>query len=252
MSRILLLGDTHGDINQIEYAYYMAEDFDCDVVVQLGDFGYFEHKYGGPEFLQLVSELATDEGRPFYWLDGNHENHVLLRKTYADKPGPNGTWEIRPNLYYSPRGNRFTWDKVKFMTFGGAFSIDRSYRRVGESFWFEEEITTDEVLAATVDKTPIDVLLCHDIPYGVDMAALMSLRGRNYWPIREAEAGRKKLGFLVHELKPKFIYHGHYHIRYTTQIDFGYGTVKITGLSQENTMNDSWLVLDTDDIRRRI
>lgn len=245
--KILLLGDTHGSPYQIQYAYAIAQEYECDVIFNLGDFGYWEHMKGGPEFLEVVSSFAVENMIPFCWLDGNHENHPLLRRTYQDMKTPDGFWEIRKYLFYAPRGHRFEWDGVKFMTYGGAFSIDRGYRKIGVSWWWEEEIDPTHVDETIADTRPIDILLSHDVPNGVDIQGVMSIKGKNFRPIKEAVSGRLQLERLVKALQPKEIFHGHYHVRYTQIVDFGYGNVRVTGLDCEQTYQDSWIVLDTED-----
>ena len=266
--RILLAGDCHGNVNHIQYLFQQAFDFDCDRIFQLGDYGYWEHKKGGPEFLQVTSEFATLNNIPFYWLDGNHENHAWLRmkrdkwtkllydgkhapeQPYSENLNDEGFWEIRPNLYYAPRGHRFQWDGVNFMAFGGAFSIDRAWRRIAESWWWEEEITTDEVVAA-IDGPKIDVLLSHDLPSGVDMRAMMAKRGYNYQNIPASEMGRAHLRTVVQALQPNLVYHGHYHINYVEYIDYGTvdrKLVRVQGLDCDDSGNNSWTILDTKDI----
>lgn len=261
--RILLLGDTHGNPYAIQYAFQTAINFHVDRIFQLGDYGLWEHMNGGEEFLQVTSELAVRNGIPFYWLDGNHECFPWLRMTeverqariakgqsvppvsYSANVTTDGMWEIRDGLYYSPRGNTFTWDGVKFLTFGGAFSVDRNQRRVGFSFWFEEEIQDSEVTAAIAGADFVDILLCHDVPDGVPMDNVM--RNGSFRPIREAEAGRKKLRRIVDSFQPRNIYHGHYHVRYNDIVNFGYGPVRVCGLSCDGSGADSWEIIDTKD-----
>lgn len=264
-----MLGDTHGNPQAIQYAFDIALNMGCDKIFQLGDWGYWEHMYGGPEFLQITSEFATLNDIPFYWLDGNHECYSWLQMTaeqirqrlYEGKSAPascyqnnvvdDGMWEIRPNLYYSPRGNRFSWDGVDFMTMGGAFSIDRNQRRVGTSFWFEEELLADDINKAIVDTTPINILLSHDLPDGVDLVRVINTHGGNYRVIREAEAGRKQLRRLVDVVRPSHVYHGHYHVRYTEDVNFGYGKTRVTGLNCDGSGSDSWTIIETQDFRRK-
>jgi hypothetical protein len=248
--KILLLGDTHGNPYAIEYAFGVALNYGCDKIFQLGDYGFWEHMHGGPEFLQVTSELATLNNIPFYWLDGNHENHVMLRQTYYANPAIDGMWQIRPNLYYSPRGNRFSWDGVDFMTMGGAFSIDRGQRKIGKSFWFEEEITDEDIDRGIGDwPTPVNILLSHDLPDGVDLGRIISRRGVNYRVIREAQAGRDKLRRLVDTVRPTHVFHGHYHVRYNETVDFGYGPVRVAGLDCDGSESDSWTIIETQDFR---
>lgn len=220
---------------------------------------------GGPEYLQITSEFATLNNIPFYWLDGNHENHSWLRMTgqewmklqydgqhapaapYSESLNDEGFWQIRPNLFYSPRGHRFEWDGVKFMTFGGAFSIDRAWRTIGDSWWWQEEIELEEVTAALEDPASVDVLLSHDLPNGVDIRAMMAKRGVDYRNIPESERGRLRLRSVLEGVKPIQVYHGHYHINYVQWPDWGYGPVRVEGLDCDGTGKQSWTILDTED-----
>lgn len=277
---ILLLGDSHGSPFAIEQAYKTALEVGCKKIVSLGDYGYWEHRYGGPEFLDLTSDGFRQTGIPFYWLDGNHEAHSWLRMTseqiaqikanykkqfgvdpdtisrvdqlvpassYRENLNPEGFWTIRPGLFYAPRGHAFVWDNVSFMTMGGAYSIDRGSRKLNDSWWLEEEIT-DEEIDAGIAKGQIDVLLSHDVPDGADITWQMHRIGKRFALIKDAEAGRQKLRRLVDSIRPSHIFHGHYHIRYTSRADFGYGPVKIVGLDCEYNEPDNMYILDTREI----
>lgn len=244
--KILLLGDSHGSPYQIEYAYRVALEYECDAVFSLGDYGFWEHAKGGPEFLDITSEFATYNEIPFFWLDGNHEAFHMLRN-YSAYETEDGFWEIRKNLYYSPRGHRFEWDDIKFMTYGGAFSIDRSCRKIGVSWWWEEEIDPLHVDETISDTTAIDILLSHDVPSSVDIQSVMTIRSKSFYPIVPAQEGRRQLDRIVQALKPQEIFHGHYHIAYTELIDFAYGKVRVRGLDCEGSETDSWFILDTKD-----
>lgn len=244
--RILLAGDVHGDGNHLLYLYKMAEHFDADRVFALGDFGYFEHYVDGKEFLYEAQLMAEKFSKPLYWLDGNHENHLMLRQVYSDNVVDDGMWEIRPNVLHSPRGNRFTWDGVDFLTMGGAFSVDRSQRRVGKTFWFEETITPEEVAAAGTDK--VDIVLSHDVPSGIDMLAIQVHRGFNYRNIPESERNRERVRQVVDAVRPDYLFHGHYHLNYMQQLKLHNAhVVSVRGLACNGMGPDSWTIIDTKD-----
>src|SRR4051794_7894659 len=162
--RILVAGDVHRKGAWFGELCRAAQEQDADVILQVGDFGYWEHKAVGVDFLDEVEGHLAALGRDCVWIDGNHENHAMLRAAYG--PGPDGFVPVRQRLSYAPRGHRWTWDGVGFMALGGAPSFDQWMRTPGESWWPEETVTDDEA-ATAVAGGPVDVLVSHDCPAGL-------------------------------------------------------------------------------------
>lgn len=258
---ILVAGDLHGDPRHTLYIFQTAFAAEADAIVQVGDFGYWEHMHGGPEFLDMCSQLATENDLPLYWIDGNHENHTLLREKYGPggpehKPTPEGFWEIRPGVYYVPRGTRWTWSGARMMGLGGAYSVDKwnrlraekkAYRDHVESnnyrfkagaatrpfdakkhqrWWPEEEISDDELAYALTDQEPLDILFTHDKP-------ISSTPPWNRKSYDECKPNAQKIQTVVNTLNPKVLIHGHLHIRYTDYIHNGDpdGYTRVEGLN---------------------
>lgn len=274
-NRILLAGDTHGQIWQIDYLIEQVKRFDVDAIIQLGDFGYWEHTYEGVGFLKLLEEALAEVDIPFYWLDGNHENHPLLwyrylgivsdntirqqklqrlskylDNNYGNTPhqieiSPEGFARMREHLWYIPRGTSWTWHDKKFLAVGGAFSIDRNQRRIGQSYWFEETITDDDVERA-ISQEHCDIMLSHDAPQGVAIEAIFGRSGKHYTQSPESEANRRKVRKIVDEVKPSHLYHGHYHFYYYQDLTVAFGNhrVKVKGLGCDGMDGDSFTVID--------
>ncbi len=242
--RVLLLGDTHGNSTAIHYAIKTAVSLDCEAILQLGDFGYWEHTQGGVQFLDNVNHMCELSSMPLIWLDGNHESQLMLRKVYFNEAHrtDQGFYTIRPFIFHSPRGNIFTIGDVKFCTFGGAWSIDRGRRTIGKSWWWEEEIDWAEVNA--MKREHVDVLLTHDVPTFVDMSAVALVNGGQFHIIPEAEKNRKKLDRVVEKCTPRYIYHGHYHVDYKQHVTFPHGEVYVEGLNCDGSGPRSWTVLE--------
>lgn len=252
--RIMIAGDWHGFTEQGVFALRVAKKFDCDVVFQLGDFGYWEHFHDGIVYLEKLNRVSKQHGIPIYWIDGNHENHPLLWKTYADREVENGFWQIRENIFYCPRGNVWEWDGVRFMGMGGAFSVDRNFRKVGKSFWFEETITPEDVdvAIANLDGEFVDVMFTHDTPLQVDLPFQMALQGRSLSPSRESTHNRILLDDVVSVAQPKYLFHGHMHLNYKTKVKMQYGYrydgLHVHGLQEGGAQMESVWVLDTRDV----
>jgi predicted phosphodiesterase len=269
MTKVYVLGDTHGNTNSATGAIGRAKARGADMIVQVGDFGYWEHTRGGVDYLDSVSKCAVKNDVPFVWLDGNHENHTLLRATYGPggdkhKPTPEGFWEIRPNLFYSPRANVWDVDGFKFMTVGGAVSIDKTYRLavengvacpeygyfpepggykrgtgVGTQWWPEENITDAEVELAK-SRGQVDVLFTHDTITAANFGQRLKLD-------IDSHINRQKINQIVEACRPSFMFHGHYHTMMESEFMHEDGSVtEIWGVECDG-MSKNWLMFDTAD-----
>ena len=123
--RVLLVGDSHGDAPFLCERLSTAKEVGCDLVFQLGDFGYAFVD----SFLKSVSHRAVQTGIPLLFIDGNHDNHPWLRQRVDADNGADAPFvEIAPEVFYVPRGSIWTWKQMTFLALGGAYSIDRAGR----------------------------------------------------------------------------------------------------------------------------
>lgn len=200
---ILVAGDWHGDFSWASRCLREAKGYDIDTIIQVGDFGYWEHHADGVYFLNKLSENAQLRGVNVIWLDGNHENHTMLREKYADaEKSVEGFWKIRDSIWYSPRANAWEWYGKRLMTLGGAFSIDRDGRVLGKSYWAEEEITPEEEALAK-SRGKIDYLFTHDAP---------TTFPKPLWKVDlNSEAQRQAVSRVADAVRPSYWFHGHYH-----------------------------------------
>src|SRR6185436_2239841 len=134
--KVLILGDVHGvwgDLNIVINAA-LQQHPDITHLIQVGDFGYAWP--GGKPFKfskSFMDDCTYEKARslPFYWIDGNHENHDQLEKDQG---------AYQPRMIYMPRGSVTDMlddddtDK-RAMFFGGASSIDKAHRIQGKSWW---------------------------------------------------------------------------------------------------------------------
>lgn len=247
--KVLLLGDVHGDAQWFSLACSVAKTLDCPMILQLGDFGYWEHVDRGREFLDACSESLEHHGLVCWWVDGNHENHEVLRLNYGPgggrhNPTETGFWKIRNRLAYAPRGHRWTWGAHSFLALGGAYSIDKNHRTEGASWWPEETITDDEVTTC-IEGGPVDVLVCHDAP--ASAVGAIPIQGtwdrqKDNWP--ESRANREQVQRVVDAVRPHLVVHGHYHHRNTETLRDG---TRIEGFGRDGDPA-SMGVLDLDDL----
>lgn len=240
--KILLSGDSHGDINHLKAMQAKVEKFDCDLAFVLGDFGFWPRHKDGVKFLNACSKLDF----PVYFLDGNHEDHEVLDKHLEDDLWKEDFIEVHPNVFWAHRRMRWQWDSMTFAAMGGAFSIDRNLRTKYVDWFPREMISEDDVIFQTTLGNPqyrtVDVMLTHDVPSFVDIA-LPLYQEFDGLPILDKDTthNRMQLTKIVNYLNPELIFHGHWHVGYTQKTD----NLMVQGLNCNRT-RDWWTILDTE------
>lgn len=253
-ARLLVAGDTHGNLDWIETLSTLAAQHRCAGVLQLGDFGLwpdqrvlrFEKRVALNEgWLDAVAESASLQGVWWRFLDGNHDAHPLARQQYP--VGPNGIRPIRSGLVdWADRGSRWEWCGRVFAALGGAVSVDRAARTEGYSYWPTEEIAADDlrVLFARAGGTGVDVLLTHDAPQlppgkrpiADSPVAVACMRSTHM--VRQAADG----------VQPKLLMHGHFHRDYQAVLTRPWGNYRVVGLSSdlesEDPFGGPWCILE--------
>lgn len=232
MMRALLVGDTHGNSRWWEsFVVPAATSAAADVIVQLGDFGY----WGDTQFVRTVAACDI----PVYFVDGNHENHPLLREALSGTD-LGGAVRLSGSLHYLPRGSVTEWEGVRMLALGGAASIDRSLRTEGVD-WFEEELITEEELerALTARAT---IVLAHDVPQSSDVPLLPreSLSAAWQRELPRCEHQRERLEAVLQRVAPELWLHGHYHVGYERQAS----GCRFVGLSCDGHGQASVKILD--------
>lgn len=230
--RVLLLGDTHGNTGWVrELALPIANSVSADAIFQLGDFGYWDT---GGEFVNTVSRSSI----PFYFIDGNHENHPRL-------PVERGkVVNLTGNLHYVPRGSVLNWDGVKVLAVGGAHSIDRAYRTPGID-WFPEEDISEEDVRFAVSSLTCDVMLAHDAPSTAKLPLVTPYDAVWRAELPACEANRERVSVIVDAVKPSLYVHGHYHSKWDFSVKRPWGEYRIVGLDCDGAdISDNMTILE--------
>jgi len=250
---VLFAGDWHGDEAWAAEVIRRAAATGCETVVQAGDFGFGFFWLGDdPDepgdwaprcpFARAISMLATAAGVRVAFIDGNHDNHVLLGRVAELRPerSAEGFVLVEDGLWWAPRGLRWEWDGMSFGALGGAFSVDRQRRTTGLDFWPEETVSAADV--ARLGPAPLDVLVCHDAPVRPEGAEPLPRR-----LLREPdEASRAQVAAAVAATSPRLVVHGHWHHRYTSEVPTPGGVTRIEGLASNLEADDgALLALDT-------
>lgn len=153
MSRLLLTGDVHGeiDISKLSNKAWpqQKELTKEDYLIILGDFGLVWNE-------NLINTerywLQWLEEKPFttLFIPGNHECYPRLREYPLEFWNDGFIRRIRPSVIMLERGYVFQIGGKTFFCMGGARSTDKASRVEGSTWWPEEMPSKEEYdLAAT-------------------------------------------------------------------------------------------------------
>ncbi|MCC3293001.1 metallophosphoesterase [Arthrobacter sp. zg-Y1110] len=224
-----IAGDWHGNTAWMKHALHRLHGAGIDTVLHVGDLRIlWPPAMDGPlsdedsemipgaewhdTFTVGLADTLEQLSMQMLFIDGNHDNHPRLRALPRDS---DGFGIVSNRLKYIPRGHRFTLGGVRFAGLGGAFSINKQRLTIGEDWWPEEVVTADDV--AALGHEPVDVLLTHDVPAGVDLQTMFDLPEAIE---REAYVSRLLLRDAVRNTDPALVFSGHWHQRRTQQLPF--------------------------------
>lgn len=212
-----LAGDWHGNAR---WAVSVLDQFamaDIRTVLHAGDFGIWPGA-GGASYLSLI--LGTCEKHKITLLitPGNHEDYDQIEDPEGvevpDKQvlGSGEGWEVA----LLPRGYRWDMEGRRFLSLGGAPSIDRSFRTEGKSWWPAEMIRDTDL--ERLEEDSADVMIAHDAPDGGTDAVQRILdtpAAVSGWPqegLDYCAIGRRKMNQAVEVVNPRVFIHGHMHV----------------------------------------
>lgn len=246
MTRVGLLGDTHGNANVILASLKRFQSQGIDQIFQLGDFGFWPGKHGSA-YLAFVNTQLGKYGVTMYVTPGNHDDYTQINSWHVFEDG----WmRARQHVLVAPRGHRWEIDGRTFVSLGGAPSVDRDYRirtqrRTSYPIWWKEEDITREDMDKTTAGGHADIMLAHDAPFGVPMIE-SGISGNPYnfteTDLRYGYEGRKKMEEVVDLVRPTFFFHGHYHFKVHQNIEiFNENTgvndvVQVRGLTADGAL----------------
>lgn len=242
--KLFLIGDTHGDFAWMQSKVRKhAQRAEADAIIQMGDFGFIwrQERDEVERRLDNLNKVFANIGIPLYWLDGNHENFDRLAELGIDTTADHFI-EVRSHIIYMPRGCTWEWDGLRFMSLGGAYSIDNSRRTLFVDWWPQETITAGDVeRALTRGEGGIDVLFSHDSPDHPTLSEFLNSFNLPYKLEEQSRANRNCVNAVVDYLKPKLVVHGHYHER----IMGHHQETAVLGLNHSKHGAQAWALLDT-------
>lgn len=185
------------------------------VLLHVGDFGLWTGRYA-KSYLVSVDRMLEKHNAIILVTPGNLEDYDRLENAKQIENAPEGFRAIKDykRIIFIDRGSHWTWNNHKFMSFGGANSIDFERRTVGKDWWLQEQIT-DEHVSRVHNVGKVDVMISHDAPMGIPISSRsealkfgFSMSGLEY-----AEQSSVMMRKVTDIVKPDLIFYGHYHKR---------------------------------------
>jgi Icc-related predicted phosphoesterase len=263
--RLMIVGDTHGGNNGgqgfvkgrfVEYKAKICKDLGIDRMIIVGDFGMWPG-HGGILFLDDLEEIARKYDIKIYALRGNHDDTVQWNYYIENAPkDASGFSYVRSRVLIAPTIHFWKWDNKRFGICGGAVSVDKAGRTIGESWWPDEAFSEENLKSVLRYKgNNLDYLFTHDASDHTEW-------GYHLIPDLDSKACRQRIDKVIAHLKPEFHFHGHMHAKYwwvnrashgRHYSAFGIDDSEYNGHCTEtfglecNSDEASWCVLDTED-----
>lgn len=234
-SHVGTAGDWHGDTRWAMHALKLFAAHRIRTIFHVGDFGLWPGE-GGAKFLRKVDRTLADLGQTLYVTEGNHE---WFDKLDQIKPSGDGLKRVTPRIIFLPRGYRWVMNGWKFLSLGGAPSVDFDKRKRGVSWWPQEAITMGDVYRireGVEARGTVDVMITHDAPKGIlaiEKAISGNPHGFSDKGLQYSAEGRELLHAAWEMAKPGLLFHGHYHVPVDEVIEGEGFSSRIIGLDRE-------------------
>lgn len=228
---VAFTGCWHADIVAARRALNFCRDNGVRVLIQTGDFLYDQPD--ASRVVQFVEDYIEINSLDIVIIGirGNHDNPQMyfnlppvtnlerLQTKFGitvldaiDMNVPLRT--ISRNMVYAVDGTVLQIGDKSFGFCGGAYSVDRQYRKLNVSWW---ELEIPDIKAIEFLKTKsFDVLVSHEPPAGIEY----NLPPNPYLDIANAELSRIPMGELLEAVKPSITVTGHMHLFLSRKFPF--------------------------------
>jgi hypothetical protein len=214
--RVLVVGDTHGNIQTHRRVTDAAVELGIRVVLHVGDLGVGPWPHEPRD--KMLYRLDRDLEAAGAWLlltGGNHENWTRIDAAAIDETDDLGfaVLGLAGRVRVFGRPGRVTVGGRVVASVGGAVSVDQRWRTAGESWWPQEAVTPAMVDA--LGDEPADVLVTHEVPAGVPVASDSRLA-----PVLAVacDEQRSLVRRALEQVRPAAAFSGHWHQRVTADV----------------------------------
>lgn len=166
---IYITGDTHRDFTHIKKFCVEQNTTINDTMIILGDacINYMLDQHD-VEFKTYLSKFPIK----FFCVHGNHEQRpeAIMSYIYDDISGTYYEEEF-PNIQFARDGNIYEFNDKEYIVIGGAYSVDKEYRLLGNGKWWANEQPSQSVkedvewTLENICEWHIDGVLSHTCPF---------------------------------------------------------------------------------------
>ena len=201
--KIILMGDSHSAATVTTFIRDKISE--GETVVHVGDvgvgFGLESYALDNAKtWIGMLNDICVKKNIVLYLVRGNHDNPLCW------------TWPNRSNVIFVQTGDVGYFPNGKKTLFiGGGISVDRTIRRQGYNYWF------DEITEKLEHVTKTDFVFTHDAPEEFNHPTRTLPNGWGWYVDRDVmlmEDSRKQranVTKICHESGAKFIISGHFH-----------------------------------------
>lgn len=166
---IYITGDTHGDKERWRNSRYGLNGVlkKGDIVIVCGDFQYLYNNEKREDEECFLDELSK-QPYTILFCDGNHENFPRIYEHPIEMFCGGKVHKIRHNILHLMRGQVYEILGSTFFVMGGGYSIDKSNRVEGISWWPQEMPVEEEYEEARnnlkAHDYKVDYIITHTAP----------------------------------------------------------------------------------------
>jgi hypothetical protein len=259
--KVMVIGDTHGNTRSILPKIELAGELGIQKILQVGDFGLWDHFFDGVVYLDAIQTAAEDNNLTVHAIGGNHENWDHWNWYVENLPTSHRWAMLRSRIAIAPRFHWWKWDNKYFTGIGGAVSVDREWRLQKEAdshdgpkgryakgtgartlYWPNEQFTDEDVHKVRMHDRPTDYLITHDCSNNTPWYRRLKADA-------DSQEHRRRIDEVLKMTKPKLHFHGHMHTKYDWLNFVGESNgepiyVQTYGLENDSEFY-SWGILDT-------
>lgn len=204
--KIIMIGDIHGEYDRL--CWLIKNRIENAYIIQVGDFGvgFRKENYYKTE-LNTLNDVLEKHNCQLYVIRGNHDDPSWFKET-------NNPFEYN-NITLLQDYAELDLLGQCILLVGGAISIDRRFRVLDKSYWFDEEFNLKLEQDFPYKDRQYDVVVTHTRP-----GACGSFKGFDNikdWINQDPDLKNdlieesQMLDYLYEHTKPKFWYYGHFH-----------------------------------------